>query len=142
MAHFGRLKMETLNRFQAKSVFVTFIFLLFATSCFGDLSIKWHTVDGGGLQSKGGNFVITGTIGQPDAGYIAGNSLNIEGGYWTFLPHCVVDLELFAKFAMQWLDTGVDLSADLYSDSHVNIFDLQEFADNWLCFCPFDWELR
>ena len=30
--------------------------------------ISWYTIDGGGGSSSGGNFSISGTIGQPDAG--------------------------------------------------------------------------
>lgn len=124
------------------AIFVLACCILLSATTIADYSIKWYTIDGGGMQSKGGQFVVTGTIAQPDAGYHEGDSLHIEGGYWTFLPHCVVDMELFSKFAGQWLSTGPNLPADLHADTHVNLLDLQELAENWLCFCPFDWELR
>jgi hypothetical protein len=34
----------------------------------GDYILDWSTIDGGGGQSSGGQYVLTGTIGQPDAG--------------------------------------------------------------------------
>ena len=34
----------------------------------GDYILVWSTIDGGG-QSSGGQYVLTGTIGQPDAAY-------------------------------------------------------------------------
>lgn len=49
------------------------------------LSIDWYTVDGGGGTTSAGEFTLSGTIGQPDAGmlipYCRGFSL--FGGYWS-----------------------------------------------------------
>jgi hypothetical protein len=36
----------------------------------GQYSIDWSTIDGGGGTSTGGVYSVTGTIGQPDAGAI------------------------------------------------------------------------
>jgi hypothetical protein len=45
--------------------------------------LSWSTIDGGGASSTGGNFVLTGTIGQPDAGVMTGGSLrSVVGGFW------------------------------------------------------------
>jgi hypothetical protein len=46
-----------------------------------DLTI-WHTVDGGGGASQGGTFTLRGTIGQPDAGVLAGDGYALSGGFW------------------------------------------------------------
>jgi hypothetical protein len=35
--------------------------------------LPWHTIDGGGGTSSGGQYVLTGTIGQPDAAYSTGH---------------------------------------------------------------------
>ncbi|MCK4999666.1 MAG: hypothetical protein KAS23_09025 [Anaerohalosphaera sp.] len=138
--------MKTLLKSYLNNWKLTFCGLLFcallALPVSADYSIKWYTVDGGGMQSSGGQFVVTGTIGQPDADDSAGDTKNIDGGFWTDLPPCVVNLELFSQFAEYWLEVGSGIPADLYVDSHVNILDLQVFADNWLCYCPFNWELR
>jgi hypothetical protein len=40
-------------------------------------------VDGGGGASTGGEFSISGTIGQPDAGVVlGGGSFDLVGGFW------------------------------------------------------------
>lgn len=41
------------------------------------------TIDGGGImQSTGGSFELSGTIGQPDAGFMSGGSFDLTGGFW------------------------------------------------------------
>jgi uncharacterized membrane protein len=46
-----------------------------------DLS-RW-TIDGGGGSSSGGNFALSGTIGQPDTSpQMSGGDFTIVGGYW------------------------------------------------------------
>jgi len=45
-------------------------------------SIDWFTIDGGGGTSSGGNFAVTGTIGQPDAGTRKGGGFMLSGGFW------------------------------------------------------------
>jgi hypothetical protein len=52
-----------------------------ATSAEG-LDISWWTVDGGGGTSSGGGYGVGGTIGQHDAGLLAGGSYTLTGGYW------------------------------------------------------------
>ena len=42
-----------------------------------------QTIDGGGAMfCTGGAFELSGTIGQPDAGPMAGGSLELTGGFW------------------------------------------------------------
>jgi hypothetical protein len=48
----------------------------------GQYSIDWSTIDGGGGTSTGGVYSVTGTIGQPDAGAMSGGSFSIVGGFW------------------------------------------------------------
>jgi hypothetical protein len=45
-------------------------------------SIDWFTIDGGGGTSSGGVYTLSGTIGQPDAGRMAGGSYTLDGGFW------------------------------------------------------------
>ncbi|MBI5652527.1 MAG: hypothetical protein HZC40_19075 [Chloroflexi bacterium] len=45
-------------------------------------AMDWWTVDGGGGQSAGGAYVLTGTIGQPDAGSASGGNYVLGGGFW------------------------------------------------------------
>jgi hypothetical protein len=50
----------------------------------GDYAITRSTVDGGGGSSVGGDFVLTGTIGQPDARRVGahGGDYGLAGGFW------------------------------------------------------------
>ena len=46
-------------------------------------SIEWHRVTGGGGQSIGGNFFVSGTIGQAEAGApMTGGVFSLTGGFW------------------------------------------------------------
>jgi hypothetical protein len=45
-------------------------------------SVDWHTIDGGGGTSTGGLYSVSGTIGQPDAGVMAGGNYSVAGGFW------------------------------------------------------------
>jgi len=48
-------------------------------------AIDWSTIDGGGGQSTGGVFSVTGTIGQPDAGKMSGGNFTLTGGFWSVI---------------------------------------------------------
>jgi hypothetical protein len=116
--------------------------LIFASVALGDYKIVWSTIDGGGGTSSGGQYELTGTIGQPDASYSEGGVYELLGGFWPGGPLCFVDFEDFARFAELWLETGTGLAADLYEDDVVDFFDLKLFVDEWLCTCPYNWPLR
>ena len=45
-------------------------------------SIDWHTIDGGGGTSTNGQYSLSGTIGQPDAGTMSGGPFTLQGGFW------------------------------------------------------------
>ena len=108
----------------------------------GDYQIVWSTIDGGGGQSSGGQYVLIGTTGQPDADYSAGGNYELLGGFWPGGPVCFVDFPDFSYFADYWLESGSDLPADLDGDNDVDLGDLQEFVIQWLCYCPYDWPLK
>jgi hypothetical protein len=49
----------------------------------GPYDLRWHTIDGGGSTFlAGGVYSLGGTVGQPDAGTLAGGLLVVEGGFW------------------------------------------------------------
>jgi hypothetical protein len=123
---------------------LTICILLLSLPAFADYDIPWHTIDGGGGISTGGQYIVTGTIAQPDAAYSASEQYELLGGFWPGEPLCVVDFYHFARFAELWLVTGPDLTADLYGDEYniVDYFDLEKFIDHWLCYCPYDWPLK
>ena len=58
--------------------------LTLAPSAFAqDFDISWHTIDGGGeMFTGGGDFELSGTIGQPDAGPMTGGDFDLVGGFW------------------------------------------------------------
>jgi len=69
--------------------------------------------------------------------YLCSSNRSVTGG-----PLCIVNFVDFANFAEYWLQSGSDLPADLYEDSFVDYDDLLEFANVWLCICPYDWPLK
>ena len=111
---------------------------------FADYEIPWHTIDGGGGQSSGGQYVLTGTIGQPDAAYSDGGQYEMLGGFWPGGPLCFVEFDDYARFANYWLQEGPDMPADLYEDENniVDEHDLRVFVDAWLNYCPYNWPLK
>ncbi len=118
--------------------------LLIAVPALGGYDLSWSTIGGGGGRSVGGQYVLTGTIGQPDAGVMTGGDYEMLGGFWPGEPLCFVDFRHFARFAEYWLETGSDLPADLYKDANniVNYLDLKVFVDEWLYYCPYGWPLK
>ena len=89
-----------------RKITFTILFLLVAvalaltadsTTAANGYVLEWWTLDGGGGQLYGGDYVLQGTIGQPDAGGLSGGDTVLEGGFWagvkawinqvfTFLP--------------------------------------------------------
>jgi hypothetical protein len=121
--------------------YILFCFFVIAAIGQSDYRMNWSTIDGGGGQSAGGPYRLTGTIGQPDAGYPVGGDYAMHGGFWSGLPVCIVDFESFANFAVYWLQNGSDLPADMDDSGIVNLADLEIFVNDWLCICPADWPL-
>ncbi len=70
----------------------------------GALDVPWFSMDGGGGTSTGGEFTLSGSVGQPDAGRLAGGDFAVEGG---FIPGVVVP----------------PACGDLNGDGHVDVFD-------------------
>ena len=70
----------------------------------GDFTITKSTIDAGGGVSKGGDFTLTGTIGQPDAstGISTGGQFKLAGGFWANATGIVLD-ELIFKDSFETL---------------------------------------
>jgi hypothetical protein len=116
--------------------------LVAVSVAYGDYQITWSTIDGGGGQSSGGQYSITGTIGQPDASHSEGGSYQVSGGFWPGGPLCFVDFPDFARFAQYWWQAGPALPADLSGNGVVDFVDVGLFVYEWLCPCPYNWPLR
>ena len=142
------MKLFTIKTISGLSGLLLIIAVLMPTAfASAEYSIPWYTIDGGGGASSGGPYQVTGTIGQPDAGYHDGGQYELLGGFWTGGPLCIVNLEHFATFASYWLDGPCDASnnwcggADLNQQNDVTIVDLGILANEWLNICPFNWPL-
>lgn len=57
--------------------------LLSAAGSGGGVAISWHTIDGGGGDSIGGGYELSGTIGQPEGVAMSAGTLVLLGGYWS-----------------------------------------------------------
>lgn len=58
-----------------------------AYSIAAEYDLSWYSIDSGGvMRSTGGAFELSGTIGQADAGPIAGGGFELNGGFWFELP--------------------------------------------------------
>jgi hypothetical protein len=111
----------------------------------GNYELSWWTINNGGRRSSSGNYVVMGTIGQPDTGVISGRKYVVLGGFWPGMPPCIVSFEHYAMFANHWLETDCDQlnnwchGSDLNQKDGVDANDLDLFIDKWLYYCPSDW---
>ena len=48
-------------------------------------SIPWHTIAGGGGTSSGGNYTVSGTIGQHSTATMSGGAYSLTGGFWSII---------------------------------------------------------
>jgi len=76
----------------------------------GPYEITWYTIDGGGGTSTGGPYVLTGTIGQPDATYNDWLTLG-KPDCWCAPYHCDGDADGatqgFQKYRVMSNDLGI-----------------------------------
>ena len=77
-------------------------------------SIDWHNVAGGGGTSTNGQYSVSGTIGQPDAGgAMIGGNYALTGGFWALisvvqtpgLPNLAIT-HSGNRVILSWPDTG------------------------------------
>ena len=116
-----------------------------------EFEIDWHTIDGGGdMFSTGGDFELSGTIGQPDARTrpMTGGEFSLVGGFWAvareaciivpgdFDEDCDVDLADFVTFQQCFAGPGEapapacpsGVNADFDGDTDVDVVDFHAFA--------------
>ena len=46
-------------------------------------ALEWWSADSGGGASSNGSYQLSGAIGQPDAGQMAGGNYILSGGFWS-----------------------------------------------------------
>jgi len=60
------------------------------TAAAQNYAINWYTIDAGGGESSGGEYMVRATIGQPDAGPMSGSGFFLAGGFWHTLETTIV----------------------------------------------------
>ncbi len=66
-----------------KTLFLLFSLLIPTISFAQSYSIDWYKVSGGGGTSSNGQYTVSGTIGQHDAGGpMTGSNYSLTGGFW------------------------------------------------------------
>lgn len=125
---------------------IMFISVLFSSQASAQVyEMRWYTIDGGGeMFTFGGNYELSGTIGQHDAGTLTGGDFELAGGFWaasTAADPCIGDfngdgtvntLDVLA-FLNAW--TAGDPSADINGDGNVNTLDVLAFLNAWVAGC-------
>ena len=135
------MKLININWFGYSCIIALLAFCVMVTATTsGQYELPWHTIDGGGGTSSCGQYVLTGTIGQPDADWSRAGDYELLGGFWPGGPLCFVQFDDFARFADYWLTA--DISADLDDDKDLDFADLEWLADYWLSSCPYAWPLK
>jgi hypothetical protein len=78
-------------------------------------SIDWFKIAGGGGTSTNGQFTLSGTIGQHDAGGpLTGGSFSLTGGFWSLIsvvqsvgvPNLIIVPNGPNSVKVMWPDTG------------------------------------
>ncbi|MDX2147020.1 MAG: GC-type dockerin domain-anchored protein [Planctomycetota bacterium] len=111
------------------------------------VSLPWFTIDAGGGVSSGGEFTLTATIAQHDAGSMsggqAGSEFALTGGFWVrgSLP-CPADFNADGSVDFfDYLDFVAALDAELpeadfNNDGTIDFFDYLDFASAFGAGCP------
>ncbi len=107
-----------------------------------DYEISRYTIDSGGeMRSTGGDYELSGTIGQPDASELSGGTYSLTGGFWFEIPRgdCnadgIVNLLDHADFVpcLDGPDAGLNDSAcrcfDFDDDDDIDLLDFAEFQE-------------
>jgi hypothetical protein len=82
-----KLKLNSITSFALGALLLTRLATVARAQSGGQFDLSWSTIDGGGRTSAGGQFTLTGTIGQPDAGVttLTGGQFSLTGGFWSLL---------------------------------------------------------
>ena len=60
--------------------------------------LSWWSIDGGGtVNASAGEYSLSGTIGQPDAGVFSGGAYALTGGFWGLEPYGPIYLPLIIR---------------------------------------------
>jgi len=108
-----------------------------------DFTLDWWTFDGGGdFWTTGGDFELSGTIGQPDAGGpMTGGDFELTGGFWVeaiVVSPCPGDLDGDgdtdqSDLGILLASWGVNGGGDLDGDGDTDQADLGVLLSDWGC---------
>lgn len=104
--------------------------------------ITWSTIDAGATNGAGGQYEITGTIGQHDTAISSADQYTLSSGFWAGNFGCIVKLTDLIVLAEWWLDTQQGLPADIDQSGTVDFADFAHIAEFWYRNCPPDWPLK
>jgi hypothetical protein len=69
-----------------KKLFLLILAMMPVVSFAQSYSIDWYKISGGGGTSSNGQYLVVGTIGQPDAsGAMTGGNYSVTGGFWSLI---------------------------------------------------------
>lgn len=109
----------------------------------GSYDLTWYTIDGGGAMfTSGGDFELSGTIGQPDAGVLTGGGFQLTGGFWFEQPpgdcNSTGSVNLFDYDAFEACLSGPDGGVaegcacfDMDASGDVDLVDFALFQDSF-----------
>ena len=121
--------MKPIRPFTTATLTVLVLAVLHAVALAGDdFDLSWHTIDGGGGTSTGGDLSLSGTIGQPDASAMTSGAFTLVGGFWAVSGGA-------SKFCPQDISPGS-------GDGIIGPADLAELLASWgQCpGCPADFD--
>ena len=83
-----------------------------------DYGLDWWTIDAGGeMWTTGGDYELSGTIGQPDPGVMSGGTYSLSGGFWGGVPpYALGDLNCDGQV------TGLDIDAFVLALTDVDAY--------------------
>lgn len=135
----------------SKNRFCIAAVLLMVGQAFAQYEITWNTVDGGGMNSVGGTFALSGTIGQHDAQIppiMSGGTFELTGGFWVVSTVCSCPGDLngdglrngadIQKFTRCFTAEGACFCADVDGLGGVDSADVSVFVTDLLAgaACP------
>lgn len=129
-------------------------FFCLSVPAFAQLEIDWYTIDnsGGGMNSSGGPYELSGTIGQPIAGTnppMSGGDFELSGGFWAgaVVSACTCPADMNADDAINGMDIQLFVHCMLGSGSNcacanvdqtggLDLADIDGFVNDLLAFKP------
>ena len=84
------MEFEGVAHIMKKKLLIALSVLFAALPAMAQFDVQWNTIDGGGaMNSAGGTFQVSGTIGQPDASApLTGGAFQLTGGFWAVSQVC------------------------------------------------------